>query len=78
MDEATSSLDSQTEQAMSSALFELKKETTLILIAHRLSSAKNMDKLIYLDSGKIISFGTFNHVREKVSDFDIQSSLMGL
>ena len=78
MDEATSSLDSQTELEITTALTELKKDTTIILIAHRLSSTRSMDKIIYLEAGKIIAMGTFNEVREKVPDFDKQSQLMGL
>ena len=78
MDEATSSLDSQTEQEITKALAELKKETTIILIAHRLSSTRSMDKIIYLDAGKVVTMGTFNEVRERVPDFDKQSQLMGL
>jgi ABC-type multidrug transport system fused ATPase/permease subunit len=78
MDEATSSLDSQTELEITIALTELKKDTTIILIAHRLSSTRSMDKIIYLEAGKITAMGTFNEVREKVPDFDKQSQLMGL
>jgi ABC-type multidrug transport system fused ATPase/permease subunit len=78
MDEGTSSLDSQTELDITSAMAELKKDTTIILIAHRLSSTRSMDKIIYLDSGKIVSTGTFSEVRERVPDFDKQSRLMGL
>jgi ABC-type multidrug transport system fused ATPase/permease subunit len=78
MDEATSSLDSQTEQEITKALAELKKETTIILIAHRLSSTRSMDKIIYLEAGKVVTMGTFNEVRERVPDFDKQSQLMGL
>ena len=78
MDEATSSLDSQTELEITKALAELKKETTIILIAHRLSSTRSMDKIIYLEAGKVVAMGTFNEVRERVPDFDKQSQLMGL
>jgi len=78
MDEATSSLDSQTELEITTALTELKKDTTIILIAHRLSSTRSMDKIVYLEAGKITAMGTFSEVREKVPDFDKQSQLMGL
>jgi len=78
MDEGTSSLDSQTELDITNAIAELKKDTTIVLIAHRLSSTRSMDKIIYLDSGKIVSTGTFSEVRESVPDFDKQSRLMGL
>jgi ABC-type multidrug transport system fused ATPase/permease subunit len=78
MDEATSALDSQTELEITKALAELKKETTIILIAHRLSSTRSMDKIIYLEEGKVVTIGTFSEVRERVPDFDKQSELMGL
>jgi len=78
MDEATSSLDSQTEQEITKALAELKKDTTIILIAHRLSSTRSMDKIVYLEAGKVVTMGTFSEVRERVPDFDKQSQLMGL
>ena len=58
LDEATSSLDSQTELEITKALAELKKETTIILIAHRLSSTRSMDKIVYLEAGKITAMGT--------------------
>lgn len=78
IDEGTSALDSETEFNITNAIAELKKETTVILIAHRLSSTRLMDKLIYLDSGQVIAQGNFDEVREKVPEFDKQSRLMGL
>jgi ABC-type multidrug transport system fused ATPase/permease subunit len=78
MDEGTSSLDGQTELDVTNAISELKKDTTVILIAHRLSSTRSMEKIIYLESGKVISTGTFSEVRQSVPDFDKQSRLMGL
>jgi len=78
MDESTSSLDGQTEHELASAILELKKNTTILLIAHRLSSIRSMEKIIYLDFGKIVSVGTFKKVREEVPDFEKQSQLMGL
>jgi hypothetical protein len=37
-----------------------------------------MDKIIYLEAGKVVTMGTFSEVRERVPDFDKQSQLMGL
>lgn len=78
LDEATSSLDGQTELEISEAIQGLKGKVTLILIAHRLSTVKKADHIVYLEAGKIVSQGTFGEVREAVPDFDHQAQLMGL
>ena len=78
LDEATSSLDGQTEVAISSAINKMKGSVTLLIIAHRLSTVRNVDKVIYLDNGEIVSQGTFDQVRDAVPNFDIQAKLMGL
>jgi ATP-binding cassette, subfamily B, bacterial PglK len=78
LDEATSALDGATETSVTESLHSLKGKVTLVVIAHRLSTVRAADKLIYLDSGKIISSGTFEEVRNKVPDFDRQANLMGL
>jgi ABC-type multidrug transport system fused ATPase/permease subunit len=78
LDEATSSLDGQTESAISKAINRMKGSVTLLIIAHRLSTVRNVDKVIYLDDGKIVFQGTFEQVRDAVPNFDIQAKLMGL
>jgi ABC-type bacteriocin/lantibiotic exporter with double-glycine peptidase domain len=78
MDESTSSLDGETENNLTNAIISLKGSATLILIAHRLSTVRNADKVIYMEDGKIIASGSFNEVREIVPGFDKQSKLMGL
>jgi ABC-type multidrug transport system fused ATPase/permease subunit len=78
LDEATSALDGDTEASISKAISELKGQVTVIQIAHRLSTVRAADQVIYLDNGKIISSGTFDEVRSAVPDFDRQASLMGL
>jgi ABC-type multidrug transport system fused ATPase/permease subunit len=78
LDEATSSLDGQTEQDISNAIYSLKGHVTLIVIAHRLSTVQSADKIIYLENGQLESMGTFNEVREAVPNFDKQAKLMGL
>ena len=58
LDEATSALDSVSEQAIQKALYELMKQRTSIVIAHRLSTLKHLDKIIVLEDGKIVEQGT--------------------
>ena len=57
-DEATSSLDFETELATINAIEKLEKDLTIIMIAHRESTLKTCDKIIKLDKGKIIAIGT--------------------
>jgi ABC-type multidrug transport system fused ATPase/permease subunit len=78
LDEATSSLDGQTEADISEAIKSLRGSVTIILIAHRLSSVRNVDKIVYMEAGSIKAIGSFNEVRKKVPDFDQQAQLMGL
>lgn len=78
MDEATSSLDSETEHALNLSIQSLKGSVTLFVIAHRLATVRNADIIHYIDNGKIEASGSFEHVRNKVLDFDLQAKLLGL
>lgn len=78
LDEATSALDSETEKFISDAIESLRGKTTIIIIAHRLSTVRNADKVMYLEEGKPLAIGTFDEVRRKVSNFDKQARLLGL
>jgi ABC-type multidrug transport system fused ATPase/permease subunit len=78
LDEATSSLDAQTEADITEAIKSLKGKTTIIMIAHRLSSVRDADQVIFMINGIIESFGTFDEVRKEVPNFDKQANLMGL
>lgn len=57
LDEATSSLDSDTEKQVQKALDNMQKDRTTIVIAHRLSTVQNADRIIVLESGKIVEQG---------------------
>jgi ABC-type multidrug transport system fused ATPase/permease subunit len=78
LDEATSSLDAETEQAISTSIQSLKGEVTLIVIAHRLSTIKEADLIHYVEKGEIKGSGTFEELREKVPNFNSSASIMGL
>jgi len=62
LDEATSSLDSESESAIQQALNELMKGKTVLAIAHRLSTLQAMDRLIVLENGEIIEDGTHDQL----------------
>jgi len=78
LDEATSSLDGETEAGISEAILALRGATTVVMIAHRLSTVRDADIVVYMDRGRVSAVGTFNEVREAVPDFDRQAKLMGL
>ena len=75
LDEATSSLDGQTEFEITDALHKLRGQVTIIVIAHRLSTVRNVDRLCYIDSGKIVSTGSFTELRQSIPDFERQITL---
>ena len=78
LDEATSSLDSETESELTESIQALKGSSTIIMIAHRLSTVRQADKVVYLNEGRIQAIGTFEEVRSQVPNFDNQAKLMGL
>ena len=65
LDEATASLDTETEKNIQDALQKLTERRTTIAIAHRLSTLRNATKLIVLDKGRIAEIGTHNELLEK-------------
>ena len=62
LDEATSSLDAETENKIQDAINFLTKDRTTIVIAHRLSTILNSDKIYVIDSGKVVGEGTHNQL----------------
>ena len=65
LDEATSSLDSQTESEIQKDLEKLLEGRTSIIIAHRLSTIMKADKIIVLEGGKIVQTGSHNNLINK-------------
>lgn len=65
LDEATSSIDVQTERALQQGLNAMLKGRTSFIIAHRLSTIKNCDKIMYIDQGGIVECGTHAELMEK-------------
>jgi len=78
MDEATSSLDTATENRVTQSMRELQGEVTFITVAHRLATIREYDQVCYLDGGKIRGIGTFDEVVAQVPDFAYQAKLAGL
>ena len=64
LDEATSALDAETESEISRILLDLRGSTTILVVAHRLSTIKKADRIYVLDAGKQVAFGTFDQLRE--------------
>ena len=64
LDEATSALDNLTEQAVMDAVHKLRKNITIIIIAHRLSTVRNCDNILFLERGEIKDQGTFEKLIE--------------
>jgi len=69
MDEATSSLDSQTERTIQENIEALKGQYTLVIIAHRLSTVRNVDKVVLMEKGSIKGSGNFNDLANRFPQF---------
>ncbi|MDB9884442.1 ABC transporter ATP-binding protein/permease [Candidatus Marinimicrobia bacterium] len=62
LDEATSALDTESEKKVQNAIENLMKDRTALVIAHRLSTVQNADKIIVIDEGKVVEIGTHNQL----------------
>jgi ABC-type multidrug transport system fused ATPase/permease subunit len=65
LDEATSDLDTASEQHIQSSIDALKGEVTVVIIAHRLSTVKNADRVYVLDEGRVIEEGAYHELRAR-------------
>lgn len=69
MDEATSALDSETEKQIQSNIESLQGQYTILIVAHRLSTIKNADRVVVLDKGRIQKIGTYNELMDQSLSF---------
>jgi ATP-binding cassette subfamily C protein len=77
-DESTSSLDSTSEDAIMRFLLSYKGKKTMIFVAHRLSTIRTADRIIYLKAGKFIAEGNFETLQELVPEFKQQVSILNV
>jgi ABC-type multidrug transport system fused ATPase/permease subunit len=78
LDEATSALDAETEHQISQMLASISSQITLIVVAHRLATVQKADRVLYLGGAGISEVGSFEELRARVSNFDLQAKLLGL
>ena len=78
MDEATSALDSETEAIVQENVHKLKGEFTVIVIAHRLATIKDADRIVILNEGQIEAEGTYRELLENSSHFKEMIKLQNL
>ena len=69
-DEATNALDNLTEQEVIKAIDNLNNKITVIMIAHRLNTVRNCDKIFLLDKGRLIAEGNFDDLRKQNNIFN--------
>lgn len=69
LDEATSALDSETEKAIQGSIDALKGEYTILSVAHRLSTIRNADRIVFMDKGKILDVDNFDALVQKQDRF---------
>ena len=78
LDEATSSLDSHSETLFQKAIDRISQNTTIIVVAHRLSTIRNADYIYYFSNGKIIEEGAFNDLMSRNTQFMKIAELQGI
>ena len=66
LDEATSALDAEAEASISESIRNIGEDTTVIVIAHRLSTVQRADAVHVIDNGELVASGTFKHLRKTV------------
>ena len=69
LDEATSALDNETEAQFTDVLRSLRGQVTTVAIAHRLSTVRDVDRVYFLEDGRVADAGTFDELTERVPGF---------
>jgi ABC-type multidrug transport system fused ATPase/permease subunit len=69
LDEATSALDNETEKRLTETIDSLKGSLTLVIVAHRLSTVRNSDQLVFMTAGRVSARGTFDEVAATNAEF---------
>lgn len=68
-DESTSSLDNLAQNQVKESIDNIKGKSTIVIVAHRLSTIKNVDKIFFLENGEIVDSGTFNELYKRNKNF---------
>ena len=68
-DEATSSLDTATEQAIQKTLREISSDTTTLIIAHRLSTVVDADMILVMEAGEVVEYGSHKELLAKKNKY---------
>ena len=70
LDEATSSLDAESEEKVQNAIFNLTKNKTTLVIAHRLSTIKKADSIVVMKDGNVVDAGKHDDLLVKSKDYE--------
>ena len=65
LDEATSALDTESELLIQDAISKLRKDRTTFIVAHRLSTVRDADRIAVMENGRIVEIGTHNQLIEQ-------------
>jgi ABC-type bacteriocin/lantibiotic exporter with double-glycine peptidase domain len=72
LDESTNALDRESEAEISRTIENLKGKCTVIIIAHNLSTIKALDRIAYIENGKIIASGSLDEINNTIPNFKIK------
>jgi ABC-type multidrug transport system fused ATPase/permease subunit len=75
LDEVTSALDTETENFVMQHVQSLHGRATVIIVAHRLTTVQNADKVIYIEDGVVLGIGTFEELRQSLPQLRRQIEL---